>query len=60
MNRLLCAALLLSAGLSARNISGSLSGAVQDSTGSVIPGMEVTISSDRSPRRVQLAMRLTF
>jgi len=36
MNRLLCC-ILLSASLYAQNISGSLSGAVQDSTGSIIP-----------------------
>ncbi|MBI2689364.1 MAG: TonB-dependent receptor [Acidobacteria bacterium] len=43
-----CAALLLCIGLYGQNISGSLSGSVQDASGSVVPGVEVNLSSDRT------------
>lgn len=48
MYRTLFALFLTAAGLFAQNISGSLNGSVQDSTGSVIPGIEVTLASDRT------------
>ncbi len=46
--RAACALTLLCATLSAQNISGTLSGSIQDSTGAAIPNIEVTLSSDRT------------
>jgi autotransporter translocation and assembly factor TamB len=46
--RAACALTLLCATLTAQNISGTLSGSIQDSTGGAIPNIEVTLSSDRT------------
>jgi hypothetical protein len=46
--RAACALSLLCATLAAQNISGTLSGSIQDSTGAAIPNIEVSIASDRT------------
>ena len=46
--RAACALTLLCATVTAQNVSGTLSGSIQDSTGAAIPSIEVTLSSDRT------------